>query len=83
MPVSMMARLTTLRGRDELNGLRSMEISMLILLHVHPLLGNGLVNKFPRRQIPGKQSIAKSRNNRTDVYSSLLGNNQPASVLAR
>jgi hypothetical protein len=34
-----------------------------ILLHVYPLLGNGLVNKFPRRQILGKQSVAGLRNN--------------------
>jgi hypothetical protein len=32
--------------------------------HVHPLLGNVLVNKFPRRQILGKESVARSRNNR-------------------
>jgi hypothetical protein len=34
-----------------------------LLLHTHPLLGNGLVNKFPRREILGKQSIARLRNN--------------------
>jgi hypothetical protein len=39
----------------------------ILLLHVHPLLGNGLVNKFPRRQILGKQSVARSRNNRTKL----------------
>jgi hypothetical protein len=39
----------------------------IILLHVHPLLGNGLVNKFPRRQILGKQSVGKLRNNRGTV----------------
>jgi hypothetical protein len=39
-------------------------IKPLILLHVHPLLGNGLVNKFPRRQILGKQFVARLRNNR-------------------
>jgi hypothetical protein len=33
------------------------------MLHVHPLLDNGLVNKFPRRQILGKQSVAGLRNN--------------------
>jgi hypothetical protein len=33
------------------------------MLHVHPLLRNGLVNKFPRRQILGKQFIAGLRNN--------------------
>jgi hypothetical protein len=35
-----------------------------ILLHVHPLLGNGLVNKFPRIQILGKQSVTRLCNNR-------------------
>jgi hypothetical protein len=35
----------------------------VILLHVHSLLGNGLVNKFPRRQILGKESVAKLHNN--------------------
>jgi hypothetical protein len=34
------------------------------MLYVRPLLGNVLVNKFPRRQILGKQSVAKLRNNR-------------------
>jgi hypothetical protein len=33
-------------------------------MHVHPLLGNELVNEFPRRQILGKQSVARLRNNR-------------------
>jgi hypothetical protein len=33
------------------------------MLHVHPLLGNGLVDKFQRRQILGKQSVARLRNN--------------------
>jgi hypothetical protein len=28
-----------------------------ILLHVHLLLGNGLVNKFPRRELLGKHSV--------------------------
>jgi hypothetical protein len=55
----------------------------LILLNVHQLLGNGLVNKFSRRQILGKQSVARSGNNRTNVYSSLLGNSQGANGLAR
>jgi hypothetical protein len=36
----------------------------LILLHVHPLLGNELVKEFPRRQILRKQSVARLRNNR-------------------
>jgi hypothetical protein len=36
----------------------------IVLLHVPPLLGNVLVNKFPRRQILGKQSVASSRNNK-------------------
>jgi hypothetical protein len=35
----------------------------MILLHVHQLLGNGLSNKFSRRQIRGKQSCARLRNN--------------------
>jgi hypothetical protein len=34
------------------------------LLHVHPLTGKALVNKFPRRQILGRQSVARLRNNR-------------------
>jgi hypothetical protein len=37
--------------------------SNLLLLHVHPLLGKVLVNKFPRRQSLGKQSVARLRNN--------------------
>jgi hypothetical protein len=37
-------------------------INNTILLHVHPLLGNMLLNKFPRRQILGKQSVARLRN---------------------
>jgi hypothetical protein len=53
------------------------------MLHVHPLLGNRMVNKFPLKQILGKQSIAGSRNNRTNVYSSLLGNNQHINGLTR
>jgi hypothetical protein len=36
----------------------------ILLLHVHPLLGNVLVNKFPRGQILGKRSIARLRNSR-------------------
>jgi hypothetical protein len=39
------------------------------LLHVHPLLGNVLVNKFPRRQILGKQSVARLRNNKEVGFS--------------
>jgi hypothetical protein len=35
-----------------------------ILLHVHQLLANVLVNKFPRRQILGTQPVARLRNNR-------------------
>jgi hypothetical protein len=35
-----------------------------ILLHVHTLLGNVLVNKFPRRQFLGKVSVARLRNKR-------------------
>jgi hypothetical protein len=41
-------------------------VSLYILLHVHPLLGNELVNEFPRRQIFGKQSFARLHNNRGD-----------------
>jgi hypothetical protein len=37
-----------------------------ILLHVHPLLGNEFANKFKRRQILGKLSVARLRNNRGD-----------------
>jgi hypothetical protein len=29
----------------------------IILIHVHPFLGNVLINEFPRRQILGKQSL--------------------------
>jgi hypothetical protein len=58
-------------------------ITMRVLLYLHPLLGNGLVKKLPRRQIHGKQSVAMSRNNRTNVYSSLLGNKQRANGLAK
>jgi hypothetical protein len=53
------------------------------LLHAHPFLGNGLVTKYPRIQILGKQSVARSSNNRTNVYSSLLDNSQSANGLAR
>jgi hypothetical protein len=38
--------------------------SLYILLHVHSLLGNVLINKFPRREILGKQSVAMLRNNK-------------------
>jgi hypothetical protein len=55
----------------------------MVLLHVHPLLGNGLVNKFLGRQILGEQSAARLCNNRTNVYSSLLGNSQHANGLVR
>jgi hypothetical protein len=54
-----------------------------ILLYVHPLLGNWLVNKFPRSEIFGKQSVARFRNNRMNAYGSLLGNSQGANGLAR
>jgi hypothetical protein len=53
------------------------------MLLERPLLGNGLLNKFPRTQILGKESVAWSRNNRTNVYSSLLGNNHRANGLPR
>jgi hypothetical protein len=39
------------------------ELSIL-LLHVHPLLGNVLVNDFPQRQILDKQSVARLRSSR-------------------
>jgi hypothetical protein len=32
-------------------------------LNVHPLLGKGLINKLPQRQILGKESVARPRNN--------------------
>jgi hypothetical protein len=35
-----------------------------LLLHVHPLLGNVLINKFSRIQILGKQSVVRLRSNR-------------------
>jgi hypothetical protein len=35
-----------------------------IFLHVHPLPGNVFVNKFPRRPILGKQSVARLFSNR-------------------
>jgi hypothetical protein len=44
--------------------LHEAQYEILILLHVHPLLGNGLVIKFPRRQILDKQSVARLRNNK-------------------
>jgi hypothetical protein len=40
----------------------------MVLLHVHPLLGNELVNEFPRRQTPGKQSVARLRNIRGGCF---------------
>jgi hypothetical protein len=40
------------------------DVPLKILLHVHPLLGNVLVNRFPRRQILSKQCVARLRNNR-------------------
>jgi hypothetical protein len=35
----------------------------IISLHVHPFLGNWLVNKFPKRLILGKQYVVRLRNN--------------------
>jgi hypothetical protein len=55
----------------------------MILLHVHLLLGNRFLNKFPRRQILVKQSVVRSHNKRTNVYRSLLGNHQRANGVAR
>jgi hypothetical protein len=46
---------------------------MLILLHVRLLLSNVLVNKFQRRQILGKQSVSKSRNNRRSCVFHVVG----------
>jgi hypothetical protein len=40
-----------------------LEFTNVNMLHVHPLLGNESVIKFPRRQILGKQSVAWLRNN--------------------
>jgi hypothetical protein len=40
--------------------------SRWILLHVHPLLGKVLLKMFPRRQILGKQSVARLPNNKWD-----------------
>jgi hypothetical protein len=37
---------------------------LYILWHVNAFPGNGLVNKFPRRQILGKQSVARLHNNK-------------------
>jgi hypothetical protein len=37
---------------------------MIGMLHVHPLLGNVLVNELPRRQILDKQSVARLCRNR-------------------
>jgi hypothetical protein len=34
------------------------------LLHVHPLLGNVFLNKFPGRQSLAKQSVPRPRNSR-------------------
>jgi hypothetical protein len=36
------------------------------MLYVYPLLGNMLLNKFLRRQILGKESVARLYNNRGD-----------------
>jgi hypothetical protein len=62
-----------LKVRDYFGDVSVLEGAML--LYGHPLLGNGLVNKFPRRQILGKQFVGRSHNDRTNVCSSLLGNN--------
>jgi hypothetical protein len=44
--------------------IREYQKKIITLLHVHTLLGNRLVNKFPRRQILDKQSVARLRNYR-------------------
>jgi hypothetical protein len=54
---------TSLILRLTLSGMLKNWRVLIILLHVHPLLGNGLVNKFPRSQIVSKQSVARLRNN--------------------
>jgi hypothetical protein len=48
----------------------------LIMLHMHPLLGNELVNEFPRRRILGKQSVARLRNNRGGCIFSVIRTKQ-------
>jgi hypothetical protein len=53
----------TLKG-DQILQVSEHKMQRKILLHVHPLLGNVLGNKFPRRQTFGKQSVARLRNNR-------------------
>jgi hypothetical protein len=59
-------------------GILLIEHPSYILLHVHPLLGIGLV----KRQTLGKQSVVRLRNNRTNVYGLLLGKSQRANGLA-
>jgi hypothetical protein len=39
------------------------------MLRVHPLLGNRLVNSFPRRQLLGKQSVARLATLKEAVFS--------------
>jgi hypothetical protein len=68
---------------ENLKSYKQGSIQDYILLYTHPLLGNALINKFPRRQILGKQSVARSRNNRTNVDISLLSNSQRTNGLAR
>jgi hypothetical protein len=54
---------------------RQLRVAKLILLHVHSLLVNGLVNKFPRKLIPGKQSVSRLLNNsdnRRSVFNVVL-----------
>jgi hypothetical protein len=76
-------------GRDSNRELTEYESVSLPLLQPVSYINNNVtctrihVNMFPRRQILGKQSVARSRNNRTNVYSSLLGNNQRANGLVR
>jgi hypothetical protein len=48
-----------------------------------PIARQRVGKQVPGREILGKQSVVRSRNNRTNVYSSLLGNNQRANRLVR
>jgi hypothetical protein len=48
-----------------------------------PIAGQRVGKQIPAKKILDKQSVARSRNNSTNVYSSLLGNNKYANGLAR
>jgi hypothetical protein len=62
LPVSSIVPPTNTLPRASI--IRDYPQEIIILLHVHPLLGNRLVNKFPLRQILGKQSVPRLRHNR-------------------